>query len=300
MLEAKVLAAFLADRQVYLDHHHRVVGFSAIAREFISAIGEYYDADASAAVVDLDILRTRLDRNYGQIPKQRDMLRDLLTEVAAVDVSAVNVGKELLDAQRDRTGLLLADAILTRDRSAIPTLLQEFTDLNDEVQLTDNAQDILVGPSISQLAEKYGNENLIKLAPKDLNDRVGGGLVRGQHLLIVALPETGKTLIALNLAAGFAFQGLRVLYIGNEDPIESLALRLMANMSGVRISELFDEDEAVLMSTVNARGYDLVTFAGLAPGSIPAVDALLSKSEYDVVILDQLRNFDGSSESKWC
>jgi KaiC/GvpD/RAD55 family RecA-like ATPase len=116
------------------------------------------------------------------------------------------------------------------------------------------------------------------------------------HLLLAAMSEAGKSLFAINMAAGFIRQGYKVLYIGNEDPIVELILRLLSNLSGITGDDLFTKKEEVMSKAVEL-GYDLITFKGLDPGSIEDIDALLRAGDYDVVVVDQLRNIRAKTEN---
>lgn len=296
MLEAKLLACFIADRDAYETYEKQVTsGLSPYGKEMLVQIGEYYASDVEATHVDFDLMADRLQRTFGKVPKHRNALVDLLTEIASTDTSVVNVKRELQDARKEAVGAKLAEAILLRDTDSIDELLSDYVLLQEEGELDDSDVEVVQNINLSQLEETFGQEHRIKLSPPSLNAKLNGGLVRGHHLLVAALPEVGKTMVAVNLLAGFVYQGLRVLYIGNEDPLRSIAMRLLSNLTGVPSHELFKGDEDALMEAARSRGYGNACFVGMAPGSIGAIDALMRDGNYDVLIIDQLRNLDANS-----
>lgn len=296
MFELKVLAALIQSRKEYESIRHRVQDLSPLGRATIKVIDEYYAADPAARSVDLELLTAKLKRQFGDVPKHLRDLTDYLTELTAVDVSAVNVAKEVLESEQERVGIALADAILTKNTDMIQVYLSEYEAVL--TQAVEEADDIetYTGADLSEFADLYDEANLIRVAPPALNERLRGGMIRGQHIILAAMPEVGKSLFAINMAAGFIRQGYKVLYIGNEDPLPELIMRLLCNLSGVLQENLFDNKEHV-MTKAREYGYDNITFKGLDPGDIGTIDRLMNGKEYDVLIIDQLRNITAKTEN---
>ena len=296
MFETKVLAAFIDSRKEYESASAHVKGVSPMGKAVLKAIGEYYSMDVNATSTDMDVLEAQLSRQFGSVPKHAQELENYLVELRSIDVSAVNVGREVLAAEQERVGLLLADAILTKNQSMISTYMREYEDINSDTELEADTEDMYTGADLAEFEHIYDDTALIRIAPPSLNKRLRGGLIRGHHLLLAAMPEAGKSLFALNMTAGFVRQDLKVLYVGNEDPIPELILRLLSNLSGVDADHLFDRKDYV-MEKAREYGYDLVTFKGMDPGNIDAIDIMMRKGEYDVLVIDQLRNLDSKTEN---
>lgn len=299
MYEVKVLSALIESRREYESAHRfiRHNDLSPIGLAVFRAIGDYYNTDAEASSVDTEILTAALERKFSSVPKHLQELKDYLTELFSVDTSAVNVARELLNQERDAIGAQLAEAILRRgDADDIERKLVEFNEIMAASSIGGQEEDAYKGIHLGELEHIYAKENLIKIAPPALNDRLRGGMIRGQSIIIAAMPEAGKSLVALNMTAGFCHQKLKTLYVGNEDPIEELVLRLLSNLSGIKGEDLFKHKE-VVMERALERGYDLVTFQGLDPGSVPEIDALLRKEQYDCLVVDQLRNLTAKTEN---
>lgn len=296
MFEQKVIAAFIKSRKDFDVAAGHVKGLSPMGKAVMGAVTEYYEMDRMAESVDTEVINSQLERKFGGVPKHLRELNDYLVELYEIEVSAINVTKEILESEKERVGILLADAILTKNKDMIATYLREYEDIYNGVDLDMGADDMYTGVDLGEFEHIYSEENLIKIAPASLNKRLRGGLIRGMHLLLAAMSEAGKSLFAINMAAGFIRQGYKVLYIGNEDPIVELILRLLSNLSGVTGDDLFTKKEEVMSKAVEL-GYDLITFKGLDPGSIEDIDALLRAGDYDVVVVDQLRNIRAKTEN---
>jgi archaellum biogenesis ATPase FlaH len=296
MFEVKVLSAFIESRKEHDTARQYVHDLSPIGRAVLRAVSEYYHMDDAATHVDMDVLTSMLDRQFGGVPKHKQELQDYLTELVAVDTSAVNVAKEILEAEKASAGVELADAILRKDETDIAEKLAKYQDVLADSLIGEEKEEAYTGVHLDELQYIYAKDALIRVAPPALNDKLRGGCIRGQHIVVAASPEAGKSLVALNMTSGFIQQDLKVLYVGNEDPIPELVLRLLSNLSGVNADHLFDDTEDV-MERAFERGYSLVTFQGLDPGTIEEIDAMLSKDDYDVLVIDQLRNIRSKSEN---
>lgn len=78
----------------------------------------------------------------------------------------------------------------------------------------------------------------------ELNRVLGGGLVKGQAVLLAGEPGVGKSTLLLELAQNFASKEKNVLYISGEESAEQIALR--AQRTGASANSLFIADETDL------------------------------------------------------
>jgi replicative DNA helicase len=193
--------------------------------------------------------------------------------------------------------LALAEAILAKQSDRIPDLLERLTALNVDDKLDSDIHEEYQGLDASELLESFSTENLIRVAPPSLNRRLNGGVLRGHHIIVVAYPETGKTLISVTMLAGFVAQGLKVLYIGNEDPIKSVILRFVSCLTGYTAGQIAISPHESLAIARN-RGYDNAVFAGLSGGTLANIRSLISKHRPDVLIVDQIRNITSDAENR--
>jgi archaellum biogenesis ATPase FlaH len=259
---------------------------------------KFYQTDIKAEYCDVEILKSQIERTVSS-NKLVVALAYLLDNLP--DISVNNVTRELLELRKHSIGLRLSAKLGMGDSGpdtqalidSYIRLLGETLDetLDDEIEAT-------VGVPVERLlSTSLSSKNLIKVWPKALNDRLDGGVLRGHHILIFARPEMGKTLVAINMVAGFLSQGLRVLYIANEEPAEDVLLRLGSRLSGMNKYEIRDRpDDAQRL--INDRSGGNFTIAPLAPGNFSQIEALAKRYQPDVVVLDQLRNIDARSDNR--
>ena len=290
-METKIIASVISGR----DHWESVyphIGDDDLTPEgdmIWKMIKEYYDRDKKATSVDLEILTKKVYRKVQDNPKHKELLEVYLQRVSTVDVSSINVVAEVLEYKKDVVRIHLADALVAGNQEQSRDLIDKLQALDLAVDLDLGVDEEFQGMDVSVLLESISSDNLIRVAPRSLNNKIGGGAMRGHHILVAASPETGKSLVALNMTNGFVNQGLKVLYIGNEDPIVSLVLRFVCNLTNMTQAELL-EDTHTGMTRAKAQGYDNAVFVGLSPGTLPEIRSLINKHKPDVLIVDQLRN----------
>jgi archaellum biogenesis ATPase FlaH len=191
---------------------------------------------------------------------------------------------------------IVIDLVNQISPAVVAEKMMKYQDVNS-AELEED-EEIFIGQKVSALIrDSFSKENLIKLLPKELNDRVDGGCRPGHHLLVYARPEIGKTLFVINMTAGFLLQNLKVLYIGNEDPASDILMRIISRLSRMtktQIMENPDGAEAIAFE----RGYGNLVVAALSPGNFFEIRKLVEKYNPAVVILDQLRNLEVNSESR--
>lgn len=298
MFESKVLAAFLRNRKDY-DYASRHLDrsyLSPFGLVLLELIDSYYAKDSNAEQIDLEVFRMAIDRRFKDIPRHKEKAHDLLVEVLHEDGESVNVISEIIAQKKAIKGTDLADALLSQDEDRIELLLQEYEELCDSSVLEDKVEDEYIGVPLDQLEEQFNDTGTWRVAPPELDRRIRGGLRPGHAVIMAARPERGKTLFAINLTAAFLYQGAKVLYIGNEDPVPDLVLRLLANLSGLDEQGMFaDKDTA--MERARQRGYENCVFCGLSPGTLYEVEALVRRHEPDILIVDQMRNIRADTEN---
>ena len=298
-METKIIAAVMSAR----DHWESVsphITSDDLTPEGILVwrnIKQYYDRDKSATNVDFELLSKRILRKVNDNPKHKELVQIYLERVSLVDISGVNVITEVLEYKKDIVSLHLAEALVARNKSHSQDLIEQLQKLESAIDLDTNVDEEYQGMDLGTLLSSFSEENLIRVAPKSLNRRLGGGVLRGHHILLAAMPETGKSLFAMHMTNGFVQQGLKVLYIGNEDPVVSLVLRFVSNLTGLTKIQLLEDPDAA-MEIAMSLGYDRAVFVGLSPGTLPEIRSLIVKHKPDVLVVDQLRNVQTKSENR--
>jgi archaellum biogenesis ATPase FlaH len=298
MNERKIVAAVLKDRKAWERIKEHATDLSPEGVLLTRLAGEYYIKDPTSGSCDLEIVKSQIERNVTS-NKLIKVLHGMLDQLP--DVSSVNIADEMLAMKRHVVGQKLASALSAGRRSEeIDELIKTYQGMLGAATNEDSPGEssIVQGVPVEALFKTtYAEQNLIKVLPKALNERLDGGVLPGHHLVIFAPTEMGKTLLAINMVAGFLKQKLGVLYIGNEDPAEDVLLRLGTRLSGLNKYEIRDNPQAA-QKLIDDRAGNLFTIAPLAPGTFEQIGALVRKYGPKVVILDQLRNLDVKSDNR--
>lgn len=270
--------------------------FSEQTRIVWEHIGAYYDRDASAGRADAGLVASAVERALSNA-KHRSMFRTIIEDLDRTEVSHENVVADFVAHKTHLAGSKLASALAAgKSPVDVGPLLEEYQKWA-EATPEGPERELFQGTSVGVLVRSsYGEGSRIRVAPDALNERVGGGLLRGHHMVIFARPEAGKTLMLVNMVAGFLRQGLRVLYVGNEDPLTDVALRVVSRVTGWTRYEIIDNpDEADQIA--RQQGYDNLILAGLSPGTPREIVALVKEFRPDVLVLDQVRNLNMKEEN---
>src|SRR5690606_32666023 len=101
-------------------------------------------------------------------------------------------------------------------------------------QVLQSAADITERIDVRAWAElKRNRTDVLKVYPESLNNKLDGGAAGGDHIVVFARPEAGKSAWVINAMGGFARQGAPGLYIGNEDRKDRIEGRIISNLSGM-------------------------------------------------------------------
>jgi len=290
--ERHVLSSTINSRDAYdavADH----VGAGDLSEQgFIiwKGIQTYYDTDPDATRIDVSLLADRVARRLSA-DKHKEIFRGLVNDLASFESSPPNVVADLLATKREVKGHQLASALLNGSDTA--GLLHEYGTLLGQTSLgEEETPETRQGYSIEELvAEKFSEKGLIEVWPPSLNERLDGGVKRGHHLVVFARPEMGKTLLVIEMMAGFVSQGFTVLYVGNEDPIDDINMRIVNRLSGMTKTEV-REHPARAAERAGEHGYNLLIIASLTPGTPREITNLILDHAPDVLVLDQLRNIN--------
>jgi archaellum biogenesis ATPase FlaH len=298
MNERKILSSFVKDRQSYEEVKELLdrSDFDSITLHLIDLVGEYYATDPKASTCDVEILADRFARQSAS-PKLESAVKSILSSLP--EVSGGNVLRELREIKAYRLGLKLANSF-TKGQTGpeVQKQLHDYLELTEAAPSSRKDDEEPEDFTVESLVRKsFNSDGLIKLLPKSLTEHLDGGVRPGHHILVFAPTEMGKTLVVINMVAGFTMQGLRTLYVGNEDPVADLQMRYISRLTNFNKREvLTNQSEA--QRRLDKRNYKNVIFAPLAPGNFRTIRRLVERFKPQVVILDQLRNIDVDSENR--
>lgn len=298
-MEQKIIASVLSSREHWEAVNPHMTGDDLTPEGVViwKKIKEYYERDKAATKVDFELLTKRVLRKVKDSPKHKELIEVYLQRISLVDVSEINVITEVLEYKKDVVSMHLAESLIAGNEAHSRELIEKLQSLDAAVDLDLGVEEEYQGMEIDELLSSFSEKKLIRVAPTSLNERIGGGALRGHHILLAASPETGKSLFAIHMTHGFVQQKLKVLYIGNEDPIVSLVLRFISNLTGKTKFELLENSDGAMERAVRA-GYNKAVFAGLSPGTLPEIRSLIVKHRPDVLVVDQLRNIQAKSENR--
>jgi len=298
MSERNLLSAVMADRTAYetIADHLKEGDLSEQGSIIITHVGEYYDRDETAQSVDAELLAGNVGRSLSNA-KHREMFDKLIATVGGVECSPANIVHDFIEVKREAAGARLATALAAgKSAGDVRPLLDEYSKWESSTALDESEKtEVYKGESVLDLVGNTYSDGLIEVWPKTLNDRLDGGLLRGHHMLIFARPEMGKTMMLVNMIAGFLHQELTVLYIGNEDPISDIVMRTVSRLTGMTKYEILDDPDTA-DQVARTKNYDNLILAGLAPGTPRQIQSLITEYKPDVVMIDQLRNLNVNEE----
>lgn len=297
--EQKILSTLIQSREAYeaVHEHLEPTEFSTESNRIIGYIADYYSADPNCNSVDIDLILSRLSRDLTN-PKHFRAIETVLKSLP--DASPANVVKDVLEVKRHSQGLKLSAALSGgRDQGEVERLLEVYNNLVKAKEFgSGETEEEVSGLDLPGLLKRHFDRSaLLPIYPTSLNERLDGGAKPGHHILVFAPTEMGKTLFAINMVGGFLHHGLPVLYVGNEDPIADIQIRLASRLTGLTKHEIEAAPEDA-MRALSGKNVDKFHIVEMAPGTFPRISKLVDKYSPKIVVLDQLRNIDVKSDNR--
>lgn len=294
MLDRQILAAAMADRSAY-ERIHKHVGpkeFSPQAAFWWKLLDEYYARDRAVQSVDADVIRAIGEPRITN-PKHREGIMAVIGDDGSA-VSPANVVSAVLGLKRFNASAEFASAAMAGDAEKAKKLLEVVNDLWQRDTL--DQEERIYASSIDDIFDAVGSERRIAVSPKALNERIGGGVLPGHHILIFGRTEVGKTSFVVNLASGFIKRGLKVLYIGNEDEIDITKGRFICRLTRRNWREAEADKSNTRRLFRDAGGEDNLRCVHYQPGSVDTARRDIDEFEPAVIVVDQLRNMLGPED----
>ena len=290
----KILLASIQSRKCWelAKSHPQLKRLPALDGLIWTKIGDLYKS-TDVPRLDPESIQETLVTTYPKHDKQLDAWFKDVPEVHAANI------QDMLTAYHQEK--VLQEIILAaskNDVKSVAKLSEQLQGIDSQAEIGYN---IINDSDLSEFVDHHKDENLIQLLPhKVFGQMLDGGIPRdtNTNILLFARPEVGKTALSLNLAYGFCAQGLRVLYVGNEDSEERILLRAISRFASSRgdlwpkARILAETNKAV--AKARERGYKLFSYVPLAPGRVEDLWALAENQRPHVMFVDQVRKITSS------
>jgi archaellum biogenesis ATPase FlaH len=244
----------------------------------------YYEKDGDAKSANLELVQAALQGRYTN-PKHRARAQEFVAGIGAETVSVGAATDYIRAYRRERAGEHLAASLLGRrgpDDQA--RALQDYLDACSEP-----AVEVEEPGYLDAIKSRVPKEGRIRVRLKSLNERLRGGVLPGHSIIIVGRPNSGKSALAISLSVGFARDGRKVLYVGNEDPIGDLMVRAVSNATGHTAEEI-ERDPDGATNAALLEGLGNLVFRQLAPGTLGELERAIRTVNPQILVVDQLRN----------
>lgn len=295
--EQELIAACGKSRRAYefVQDCMDIQDWSPLAKKVWQAVDKFYRTDPDVTSLDWNHICRSITRKI-ETKEHKEQIETWLREISLLEISAENIRALALEARKDAVGMKLAEALLNgSDHST--QYLEEYQRLLEAEDVDDVSTEEYVNADVDEILDAIDPSAKIPVYPASLNQRLGGGLVRGDSIILFGRPEAGKTAVCVSLTAGFIAKGYRVLYMGNEDALKKIVKRLLSCLTGQPTGTML-QDPKRTMELARAKGYDKAIFSRLNPGTPKQVRALTRKHKPDIIILDQLRNLNVQGENR--
>lgn len=291
-MEKQILSALFQSREAYdtIRAYLDVDDFSDRGQILYKKAAHFYDNDSECTEINKDLILPQIER---EIPKHVDVFKRLLDSFEHVSVP--NLVEEIVELKRHRASLELAAALHEGNHAQVKDLIDLYEQYSAGVLREDDEEvQVYTGQNITDLVSSVNTGQQIQIYPLSLNAHLEGGVPRQTHIIVFAQPEMGKSLFSVNMAVGFCKQGLKVLYVGNEDPATQMMMRFVTRFSQMNKYDVL-KSPAEAQARALGDGYNNLIFVSLPSGTIAEIEKYMRQYKPDVVVVDQIRhlNFHG-------
>ena len=287
-MEASIIGACLNSREAYeyVQSYIEDGDFSERGRRILDEIASYYRRDESAGSADPGIILSRISRG---LPSEKlgEQFRVALGSMAETELSPANVAYEFLELKRDNAGARLARSIQAcKPREETEEALDTYSELMQATALSGaqrvelDIESLFAGQL--EAAEKF------EMLPGVLNKAIGGGVTRGDSIVVFGRPNAGKSTFCINAANGFVRRGLTVVFAENEDSDVRTTRRFVRRLIE-KPQAWCEEFPAETAQLARERGLDRFHYYKLTPGTLGELDAICNRVRPDVLIVNQIR-----------
>lgn len=292
MQDISLLAAAASSRDAYdrIKDHVEGSDFSPTVGFWWKILASAYERDRSALSLDNRTL-AGLGTPHIPSPKQKDSLLGVVSSLVAPS-SPINIVQIALELKRKNLTAEFASASLAGDSRKATKLLASLNAVweadtfeTKEKAVWSDATDT------AGLFDRVGTANRVPFGCPSICGRLAGGVLPGHHIGIFGRTEIGKSTFVIDVAARLLKQNQRVLYIGNEDQIDILKLRMLGRYLQRPQSALEANPKGSAKDFEEADSRLLMT--QLYAGDVDAIHKRVTEWKPTVLVIDQFRNLSG-------
>lgn len=199
---------------------------------------------ARGSAIDYQLLGGALTKEERRTVGDPRVMLDMVTEASSVpllgqhaeQLIAASVLREL-SARAIRIGQFAEAAPLDKSREALELARAELdtVEVPEEVESLSSAAELLPGLLDEMESERPRG---VPTGFPELDDLLGGGLGRGQTIVIGARPSVGKSMLGVNLARASCRKGVPTVIFSHEMTKSELMQRIVAAETGVPLSRI--------------------------------------------------------------
>lgn len=292
MQDMAILAAAVNSREAYdrIKDHVQASDFTPQVGFWWTVLSNAYRRDNAARQLDLETL-SGLGRPTISSPKQETALMAVLESMDS-PASPVNVVHIALELKRKNLTAEFASASMAGERKKADKLLKQLNELwSVDTFESQKATEWHDASATIELFDRIGTDKRVPFGCPSVNRRLAGGVLPGHHIGIFGRTEIGKTTFVTDTTARLIKRGQKVLYIGNEDQIDILKLRLVGRVLKRTQAEL--ESNPDRAADEFKQYEDSLLMTQLYQGDIDAIHKRVSDWKPTVLVIDQFRNLSG-------
>jgi replicative DNA helicase len=229
-------------------------------------------ANPVATAAEVHEFRDQIDIMKASEPLSHDVSTDVITSL-----------------WRKETGLEISNLginLSSGDSSAMTKLKSLLERINDGFMPDDFGEPTT--DDIYELLAETSDENRWQFNIETLSRNVYG-IGPSEFGIIFARPETGKSALAISLCAapgGFAQQGAKVLYLGNEEKTTRTKLRAIQACSGMTREEIAANPDLAKSKYISIQ--DRIIMKDVQEWDLDMIDGYCEKVSPDLIVIDQL------------
>jgi archaellum biogenesis ATPase FlaH len=245
------------------------------------------DLHCLGETIDLDVLKNHYFNNTVLTGAMKDKQDLIFNEIAKSNNITNEQADLVVEAEREKAiAHEIADAaidVFNGKGGKLSGVIELATSYNN---YEEDTTDVVV-EGLDELLNVTDTKHYFNILPDTLQEAVGG-IYRGHVVQIFASTEAGKTTFAANWCRGFLEQGLKVLYIANEEPGAIVKLTTIRSYCGATRDQL-DLDRGKYNKEWAKVKDNFILFHN-PDLSITDIDRIIGYHKPDVVIIDQLDN----------